>query len=133
MVDDISMLKIPNGLFERIIMGLVNKKQLRKCQAWVYENDSNINVLAKREGGFFYASIEHAYVLESYSSIVAIYDIDDKCLYKLPRSSYSVTTKQQVNKFIKDYDVIGFCPVDVDNFSLDGTNMHSWDKNKAGM
>lgn len=47
--------------------------------------------------------VEHGYILQSYSSIVAVYDEIRDALFLLPRWDYSVTTISHVRKFCAEY------------------------------
>lgn len=49
------------------------------------------------------------YILVSYSSIVAAYDVNLGHVYLLPRYDYSITTTKHVHAFMQDY-----CPVGTD-------------------
>lgn len=78
--------------------------KLGRCNARVYNVDTPISVVYydKRtdHGTMQTVEMENCFVLESYASIVAIYDRDTNVIYELPRSDYSNTTKKHVDRFI---------------------------------
>lgn len=90
----------------------VTKKQLGKCQATVETVEQcDIYIEHVDSSGVVF---EHHFdcdaydvkLLRSYSSIVAIlvaFGTGEKRLYRLPRSTYSVTTQRQVSKFAAEY------------------------------
>lgn len=78
-------------------------KQLGRCNARIYDTEDSMSIVYydKRSdhGTMQTVEVSNGFVLESYVSIVAIYDRDTYTLYELPRSRYSNTTRKQVSKF----------------------------------
>lgn len=62
---------------------LSNARQVNRCQAWYYRD---------RNGDLY---------LQSYNTLVAVYEVESKTLYSFGR--YSRTTYQHVRKFRNNY------------------------------
>lgn len=82
-------------------------KQLRHCNAWVEDitpsNPVDIIDAEYSNGVHVMHTINNGIALKSYASIVAFYDSNMNELYLMPRWDYSMTTMQQLRKFIEDY------------------------------
>lgn len=74
-------------------------KRLRSMSAEVIKSGNSIIV----DTPFGQPVVENYYMLKSYNSIVAIFDVDEDKLYLLPRFDYSVTTWKHLHAFINDY------------------------------
>lgn len=73
--------------------------KLRNMSANV-ERVNNVTVKVSNTGEL--VTLDHAYVLTSYYSRVAVYD-GKATVYLLPRYDYSVTTWKHVHAFVQDY------------------------------
>lgn len=83
---------------------MLEYKRLRKCSAEVQEPYwYGIALRNNKTGEIVEIPDADAWVLKSYASIVAVYQISTDTLYLLPRWNYSVTTQSHVRKFIEDY------------------------------
>lgn len=87
---------------EENIMSWEFDKRLRRCSAWV-EDITPSNPVQVFKEGYLYGHIIHGKALKSYGSIVAFFDSDENILFLMPRYDYSMTTMQQLRKFVDDY------------------------------
>ena len=76
-------------------------KRLRRMSAQVLEDDRPIYIKRYLNGEEIIKRIDNYRLLQSYNSIVAIYDYDK--VYLLPRYDYSVTTWKHLHAFIQDF------------------------------
>lgn len=122
-----------------IIMFGWKEKRLGRCNAWVYttaEDDvETVSISYTDSSGFvnektYSTESVDIYILQSYSSVVCIliYDGERYTLYKLPRSTYSITTQKQVSKFVDEYvhSLIGYRRFNAFAFSLGLGCARSW-------
>jgi len=69
---------------------MLNKKQLNKCQAWIYYDGKDI------------CNSKHV-ALVSYSTLICVFDYDSYCMYVGENFNCSATTRKHLSTFCSKY------------------------------